>query len=449
VWKYRNRAVRLKERLELLNRDYESLAGLLTRMSSKNFDPIKSDKILVDFRDLASRTFQVHGAMSIVAWDRWTDLWRHLRHPGGLVSYEYTTKAATRLLDECVDATFSAPSSRFQVQPIIQFGPGEEYSFIESLSSVAIPTTDLMELHMWPAVSHEVFHAKIDQVTQNLQLLDISKSRRNARAALKTLVNDYNETELRAEIERCVDRPAKRLQHRTADCFSRLYKKFYHSKAYPPFHYHRLQMIEVLCDLASLRICGPADLLRSLVEWADYCSNVGLDFRNHALSTSHPLHTIRIMYMIKYLEKYLHYAKLNDPILKGYADQYAYFVDFCMNRAAPLLETNASEIFVAYREELLRPSTLDKLDTLVQQLMRKPLAFDPSKWKNLSDSYSAGQLPKRMSPIEITNLAWIVRADAYRECAYDFSLSRYNSALRRKHALLRRLFVILANGRPT
>lgn len=365
------------------------------------------------------------------------------------MSYDSAVQAARNVLDECVAIAFLSPSVRPRslIRPMIQIGPNGEYSFDPSLSSVAIPTSDVMQLHMWPALAHEVFHAKLGQVDLHLQLRNEGGSRGKIVLALKALVNHFDEDEIVRLTQETTETPAETLQRKTGACYSRLHNNFFDSRAYPTKTFYRFQMNEVLCDLASLRMCGPADLLRSLVEWADYSRNIVYDFRNHVLNPTHPLHIIRLAYMIRYYENFLGYSERNDPILRGYASQYGDVIDFCKTQGASL-PPDARSLFRAYANELLNDDTLRKFDNLILRLINKARSIDYSRWTALRDYGIERKFPREIGPLDILNIVWIIRSEAYSQIALtDFSLRRYNSILRSKNSVIRRLFLRLAGSR--
>lgn len=423
----------LSSRAQLVMDTYVQANYSLSKMRAPKFipwmfrNPPKYDYIQ-HFRVHCGTLFALQRNLAFLSQENHASLWGTLLHPG-LVRYSIAASAAKNALKKCLQVTYDPRELQSKVCPILHFLPDEEYSFHPVIKMITMPPSDLPAIHMWPALAHEVFHAKIDRVNES-----------------------YSQgSKLGRQLNNTIDRLARELRDKTAISYSTTSKSLMGSNECS-MKSCRNQIEEALCDYASLRICGTADLLRSFADWIDICSNPRYDVESHiSENPSHPPHIIRLRYMSRYYDEFLGYSDLKDDAIHGfYAHQYDRFMQITQDKGFLSMMPNYEvRLMKNYDDFFLDRSTMSRLDTMVKKLIYRSIGFSAGDWRALSSTMDEGVIPDLTDPLTGMNYAWIIRLVSYIR-AYrsnrPFDLRRYDRALRRMTPYLKDLYFSLARS---
>lgn len=332
----------------------------------------------------------------------------------GSLSVSEDFHATSVLLEECHRIIYDDVSSTSDFpRPIPICWPQHDYSFLSNSHSIGVPPSDVYRCYLWPSIIHEDFHGRINEIeafARQLMSEDYSKGRASrkqdifAEEKLKPAVKEW--LLLREVLAREIKEQTLGIHY---DYSWRFLEK---DRCIPPLSYYITQVNEIMCDLAAIKLLGPANFLATGVSWAAPCRSPFYGVDKYLADPSHPPEVVRLHCMIDTMESSdMGYS--NDDYLKEWKIDFSELTTFDVKEEC--------ELFSKYKR-VIKPF-LPKLSQLASSFIKKNDLFTNEKWKKLRDGYeSSREITKIldfMLPHEqarsLINVAWLKRVEIFRE----------------------------------
>jgi len=301
-----------------------------------------------------------------------------------------------------------------QYVPLSLFG--HDYSIlqlskIEPSSLITIPYYDCFRARFWPGLAHEVAHSMVAIATT-----------KNLNPYFNSSLHDCMEDEVSILIDTLfIDLSERNDLKNAEDSIGN-------------------QIIEIVSDIVATYVCGPASLF-SASNMLSFSSRHGYDtFFDAVRYSSHPPIELRVAAMqevlrLERIDSYYPYfkeiTKCMMHVLKGKnitKQDTVSNMDGTYSLQSCTFDQSQLPILIHYFEKEVKLFVREILDIL-QNSNNNMVQFNRIKWKNITDTIENGSLSELKTPIELMNVAWLVRL---KKDMYDRNLSTKQTFDKRK-----------------
>lgn len=345
---------------------------------------------------------------------------REKRHVKDKTLRFFTTPRQTKIvmskfLKECTDSIYGRDfvAQYRNLTPIATIWPHPEYRYSWFSRAISVPPHDSTKMCRFSSLTHEVCHSKIRNILNALK----GERKPDERLAAALLGTDWESIDVKwGRLEkRFVNLVNRELRRTYSSLFSHLGDKSVVSR-----QNIAMQFVEVLCDVATTKICGPADVF--MLGWtsAPFCRAPGLGVCIHLLDLHHPPDIVRLRY-----EMYALQTGRNDlrgtPKFQEIFDAADSLIGFDL-ASTPKgkwtdLQRLSDHLIGAYTSIVLRLFEND-IDKLVNSVMGDARQFDRDRWKGVVNAFEElnahGKLSrKNLQPYDLANVAWLKVMDIF------------------------------------
>ena len=329
---------------------------------------------------------------------------------GSLTLPDYFYKATSVLLDEISRILHQDEcSGSNNVLPVAICWPQHDYSFLGGSGFVAVPPCDTDRCYFWTNIIHETFHGK----TREINVLENTSSRANSQQETKQQVTDTGNNKdslidlwTKARIKIALELKAQTLGAHIEWSWRRTDGT---DRYLPPLAYYFWQVNELLCDIATVKICGLPDVLVKGVLWAPSLRNPLYAVDRYLEDPTHPPDAVRVWYMIETL-------KLNDM---GYSQSELSFLEQQLEELKGFDSTYVPNI-LDILQRTFKPY-IPAISNFVSELVNKEYFFTAEKWRKLKEEYSnstsISSVLDAMNAVErarcLIGIAWLKRIEIH------------------------------------
>jgi len=320
-----------------------------------------------------------------------------------------------KFLDECLNAIYGQNfRTRYpSLTPIVTIWPRPEYHYSSFSRTISIPPQDATKMCRFSSLAHEVCHSKIHNIMVALKA-EKEPNQELASSLLGADWKDINEEWGRLE-ERFINLVKRKLDKTYLTLYSNIQDKFI-----VPRRYLGLQFTEILCDVATTKICGPADIF--LLGWisAPYCRDPFSGVRRHLLDLNHPPDVVRLRYELYVLQ--IGQNNLSDsprfPEIFRIVDNLIGFDLRSVPKEKWYDHQKLSDYLIGTYTFIVMKLLEKDIVGLVDRILGGSPQFDKDRWERIvrryEESLSNPMLNSRdLLPYDLANMAWLKVADIF------------------------------------
>lgn len=281
----------------------------------------------------------------------------------------------------------------YQMLPINLYRPG---SFL-----IMVPYYDCFRSRFWPALAHETAHVMVETtIKSNLSIPLFDLMMNSESVLLESLMSNFGSDDNKSNHIKSNDKSIKNDEN---------------AVIIRAQEYLLPQIIEIVCDVVSAFICGPASFFTGSTFLSFTYRRVDLTLLESILFDRHPPIEIRLAAMRRVLESF-HLSSIYPNLYELMNGTQSFFDGSLELDESDIYEQTYPIENKTYDYSILPEFLYDynentKLltDSVVNILRDRGLKpFDKDKWKNVIDNIENESFSD-LTPIQLMNIAWMTR----------------------------------------
>jgi len=336
-------------------------------------------------------------------------------------------RAVRSLFDEASSVIFGRSYNVPETPiPMPVFWPRSDYEYLTNSFAIAVPLSLMhgRRYHLGAPIPHEIAHAKLAGIGyfySKMMRPDNDAEKRRSENHLERFIPESTHETL-SEMCSLEEEFYLDLKMNVGEIYKQLYRKYANDDFCLRQSQAAAQLHEIICDVVSVTVAGPADVFWCGSVWTDLCGDSTHDILNHLEDITHPPAAIRMEYLLEHLEETGggRMAFFLKEQARGLT-KWRYYPD----RAT--LSDRYFQILRKYRK---------RISALVGKLiMERPTS---ERWNALIETYERCQdhelrsVESDLNAYELVNLLWFRRGDAFLRWKKSPESKTYLEELRRE-----------------